>query len=271
MDSVPINPPIEVYAERQKDPLGTIALPTRDHISASTVTSLLMTDFRWAEGRPLTRVIVEGSQLPLQRNEAVHRMQGDWVIFIDDDMTFGKTAVGDLVATYNQLKEQVEEPIVLGGLCVRRAWPHQPTLYSRQEDGTFNFLEDWEGDVIEVDATGAAFYLIEKRVFEAIMGGPMPTIEERDNLKPWPFYEWRGVMGEDLRFCNTAQQAGARIFIDTRIRIGHLSERPVDIKDFWKAIVERPEEITHARRKQNEPMGLPTLDKEGAIERLRAG
>jgi hypothetical protein len=268
-DPAPLHEPLQVHAERQVDPLGTIALPTRDHLSASTVTSLLMSDFRWAGGRPLTRVIVEGSQLPLQRNELVHRMQGDWLIFIDDDMTFGKSAIGDLVATYQRLKEEVEEPIIVGGLCVRRAPPHQPTLYVRQEDQTFNFLEDWEGDLIEVDATGTAFLLVEVPVFEAIMGGPMPSLEERNQMSPWPYFEWRGKMGEDLRFCNTAQAAGARIFIDTRIHIGHLSERAVDITDFWLEVARRPDDVTEYRREWNDQMGLPTLSREKAIERLQ--
>lgn len=269
-DPAPLHDKLEVHAERHADPLGTLGLPTRDHISASTVTSMLMSDFRWAGGRPLTRVIVEGSQLPLQRNEAVHRMQGDWLIFIDDDMTFGKDSIGDLVATYNKLKDEVKEPIILGGLCVRRSPPHQPTLYVRQDDGTFNFLEDWEGDIIEVDATGTAFMLIEVPVFEAILGGPMPSLEERGTLPPWPYFEWRGRMGEDLRFCDTAQKAGARIFIDTRIHVGHLSERPVDITDFWREVATRPEEATTFRKKWNDQMGLPTMTKEKAIERLRA-
>jgi hypothetical protein len=270
----PIHEPLKVFAGRHEEgqddgPLGTIALPTRDHLSAETVTSLLMSDFRWQNRRPVTRVIVQGSQLPLQRNECVHTMQGDWLLFIDDDMTFGKTAIGDIVATYHQLKEEVEEPIVLGGLCVRRTPPHQPTLYVRQEDGSFNFLEDWEGDIIEVDATGTAFMLIEVPVFEAIMDGPWPTIEERNRLPPWPFFEWRGKMGEDLRFCDTAQTAGARIFIDTRIRIGHLSERAVDITDFWREVASRSDAVTKYRKEWNDGMDMPTLSREKALERLQ--
>jgi hypothetical protein len=268
--SSPLDTPVQVFAEKNEDPIGTIALPTRDHIAAPTIVSLLMSDFRWTGGRPVTRVIVQGSQLPMQRNECVQNMQGDWLIFIDDDMTFGETAIGDLVATYHQIKEQVKEPVIVGGLCVRRAYPHQPTLYVR--DGTaYTVLEDWEGDVIEIDATGAAFYLIETAAFEAIMGGPMPSIEERKQLPPWPYYEWIGSMGEDLRFCMTARDAGVRVFVDTRIRIGHLSEKAVGIHDFWKAVLERPQEVHDLLKEQYERINLPTMTRERAQELLVNG
>lgn len=270
-DPAPISQPMNVHAEDVHGSVGTIAIPTRDHLAAETVTAMMMSDFRWASGRPVSRVIVQGSQLPLQRNECIKHMQGDWLIFIDDDMVFDRTAIGDLVATYNRIKEEVSEPVIVGGLCVRRAPPHQPTLYVRCEDGAFNFLEDWEGDLIEVDATGAAFYLIEKTVFEAIMGGPMPSYEDRKLLPPWPFYEWIGMMGEDLRFCDRAQSAGARIFIDTRIRVGHLSERPVSIVDFWQNVAARPDWVTEQRREWNDSMGLPTMDRERALERIDKG
>ena len=270
-DKAPINNPMTVHAEKAPGSIGTIALPTRDHMASETVISLMMSDFRWADGKPISRVIVQGSQLPLQRNECVKHMQGDWLLFIDDDMVFGNDAIGALVATYYQLKETIEEPLIVGGLCVRRAPPHQPTMYVRCDDGAFNFLEDWEGDLVEVDATGAAFYLIEKAVFEAIMGGPMPTYEERQELTPWPYYEWIGAMGEDLRFCDRAQAAGARIVIDTRIRVGHLSERAMTINDFWFNVANRPEWVTEQRKAWNDTMGLPTMDRERALERLNKG
>jgi len=265
---VPVNNPIEVYAERNEDPIGTIAFPTRDHISAGTVTSLLMADWRWAGQRPITRVIVQGSQLPMQRNECIHNMQGDWIIFIDDDMTFGKDDIGNLVATYKQIKEQVSEPIIVGGLCVRRAYPHQPTLYVADPEGSYTLLEDWEGEVIEIDATGAAFYLIEVSALEAIMGGPMPDLDERKMLPPWPYYEWVGNMGEDLRFCKTARAAGVRIFVDTRIRVGHLSEKSLTIRDYWKEVATRPDDVREFLKKTYDKGGLPAMTRERAMELL---
>jgi hypothetical protein len=265
---VPANNPIEVFAERVEKPIGTLGFAVRDHMAVPTVTSLLMSDFRWTEGQQLARVIVQGSQLPSQRNECVKHMQGDWILFIDDDMVWEAPDIGRLVATYRELKETVSEPLMVGGLCVRRAIPHQPTLYVGNGKGGFNFLEDWGEDIVEVDGTGCAFILIEATVFEAIMGGPMPPIEERLTLEPWPFFEWVGRVGEDLRFCRTAKDAGARLFVDTRIRVGHLSEKSVDVRDYWMYVAGRPQEMTDTAKQINDRFGIPTITRERALELL---
>ena len=150
---------------------------------------------------------------------------------------------------------------------MRRAPPHQPTLFRAvdMEEGPFDVVEDWEDtDLVEVDATGAAFYLIETEVFGAIMGGEFPSYDDRMRLPPWPFYEWRGTMGEDLRFCLKAKAAGCRVFVDTRVRIGHVSSRVVGIEDFWHEVMERPQDVEDAKRVRHESMGMPTLTRKVA-------
>jgi hypothetical protein len=262
---------VSVIAETHPDPIGTIAIPMRDHVSAETFTSMQMTDWRFIGDRSVNKLLIQGSILTLQRNEAVQRMRGDWQLFIDDDMAFGPGAIANIVSTYHELKEQVHEPLIVGGLCVRRYEPYQPTAYMRDTptSGPFNYLEDWTDDIVEVDATGSAFVLIEVPVFEAIMGGPLPSEKERAGLPPWEFYEWVDGMGEDLRFCMKAKEAGARIFIDTRLRIGHVSSKVVDIRDFWHQVLLRPPEIYEARKGANDAMGLPTMSPERALERLQ--
>ena len=267
----PVMSGLIVHEESHDDPIGTIATPYRDHMTTETHISMVRTDYRWADGRPINRLFIQGSQLPLQRNEAVMRMKGDWLLMIDDDMVFAKDVIGALVSTYHQLKETVKEPFMVGALCVRRYEPYQPTLFKAvdPQKGPFNFLEDWEGaDIVEVDATGAAFVLVEEDVFSAVMGGPLPSYDERLQLKPWPFFEWVGTMGEDLRFCMKARNAGCRVFVDTRIRIGHVGQKVYDITDFWHAVAERPKEIEDARVELNDSMGLPTLKAEEARGRL---
>lgn len=262
---------MNVIAETHTDPIGTIAMPHRDHISAETHTSLMKTDYRWTAGRPTNRLYVQSSMLPLQRNMSVMRMDGEWLLMIDDDMSFGSDAIGQLVSSFHRLKEDIKEPLMVGGLCVRRYPPYQPTLFTAIdiENGPFNYVEDWDtADVVEIDATGAAFLLIETAVFGAIMGGPFPSYEERLKLPPWPFFEWVGTMGEDMRFCLKAKKAGCRIFVDTRINIGHVGKKVFDITDFWHAVSERPPEAEEARRLINDSMGLPTLSSEEARGRL---
>ena len=246
--------------------VGTIAIPCRDHINAATTTSLLMTDYGWLpKGKAVDRFIIQGGILTMQRNEAVQRMTGDWLIFIDDDMVFDTTAVARLV----QAREEGDFDI-LGGLCFRRNPPHQPTLYMREgpTEGQYNFLEDWKNDIIEVDATGMAFCIIHKRVFEAIAGTPMPKLQDRLKGKPGNFFRWSGAFGEDLQFCIDAKAAGCRIFVDTRIEIGHVAEFIVDKTWFWREIATREPEMESIRLEVNDGMGLPTLTASTAKERL---
>jgi hypothetical protein len=183
-------------------------------------------------------------------------MKGDWLFFIDDDMVWEADAVGRLL----QARDEIDADII-GGLCYRRSAPHQPTLFMRETptSGGYNYLESWTDDIIEVDATGMAFVIIHKRVFEAIAGTEMPSLEIRESLGPSGFFQWNGVLGEDLRFCQDAKAAGMRIFVDTRIEVGHIAEVEIRRKQFLIEHLARDEAGYKARLKVNDRMGLPTL------------
>ena len=259
---------VSVLSADTVDPIGTVAIPTRERVAAQFLLSMLLADWSFTGGRLPHYVVVEGSQLPLQRNLCVHLMRGPWLLFIDDDMVFQPDTIGRLISTYWRLKEEHEEPLIVGGLCVRRGVPHQPTLYVRKDEHSYQILEDWDSDIVEVDATGGAFVLIERAVFEAIMGGPMPSPEVRAELPPWQHFEWYGAMSEDLRFCQKARAAGARVFVDTRIVIDHMSSHPASIRDFWGHAASRSDELIEHVRAHNDLLGLPTLTREDARRRL---
>ena len=248
------------------DVIGTVAIPVRDHLNAATVTALLGTNWKFVPaGRSVMRKIIQGGILTMQRNEAVQRMQGDWLVFIDDDMVWEPDAIARLVATRDEMDLDI-----VGGLCFRRSSPFQPTLYMREnpDSGPYNFLEKWDTDVVEVDATGMAFVLIHKRVFERIAKSSMPLLEERLALGMPEFFSWRGKFGEDLRFCQDAKAAGCSIFVDTRIRIGHVAEVEIGYPNFIQEIALRGADVEQARRELNDGMGLPTLTAAEAKEIL---
>jgi hypothetical protein len=250
-------------ARSPKEPLGTIALPVRDHLNSATVTSLLQTDWSFVGSEhSMDRLIIQGNILPLQRNEAIQRMRGEFLLFVDDDMVWQPDAVGRLVDTYTELAEQFTEPLIVGGLCFRRTPPHNPTLYVRElpNDGPYNFLEKWATDIVEVDATGMAFTLISKAAIEAVAEAEMPPLEVRQHMAgPPAFFHWTGRMGEDLRFCADAKAKGVRIFVDTRIEIGHIGEFAIGHKHYLQEIALRSGELEDERRVTNERFGLPTL------------
>lgn len=270
--SDPTAPRIEVFAaQREGVPIGTIAMCTRDRISAGTAISWLLSDrmsFLASPEEFVAQYIIQGHVLTLQRNECIQRMQGDWIIFIDDDMTFQPDAIRRLVET--QRKYDFD---MVGGLCFQRGDPYQPTMYMRESptDGNYVFLESWEdGEIVEVDATGMAFVLITRRLLEAI-AGEFPPFEDRLKRRAPSYFRWdeKGY-GEDLTFCQDVKKAGGRIFVDTSIKTGHVGEHVITEKTFFHGLMERPDEATEMRRKINAKMGLPTMTSEEARARLVA-
>lgn len=262
---------MNVYSSRQPgDPLGTIAMCTRDHLNAATATCLWSTDFSWVPpGQHVQRSVTQGSILTMQRNECLKRMEGSWLLFIDDDMVWRPEAVGQLVLSWQKLQAQFEEPVMLGGLCHRRAHPYDPTLYAREapSHGLYRFIEKWDTDIVEVDATGCAFLLIPETVLVAMAtraGTEWPPLADRLNRLPPPIFRWDGMMGEDLSFCADAKAAGARIFVDTRIEIGHIAEVTIGRRDFLRAVSERDAVTEDHIRTLNTGLGLPTLTAEEA-------
>lgn len=252
---------------------GTIAMCVRDHVSAQTFMSALTNDWRWLEGMSAKWLTVQGSMLVLQRNECLKQMEGDWVLFIDDDMVWRPQAIGQLVTSWEEVQQQFDEPVIMGGLCHRREPPYDPTLYARdaERSGKYRFMETWDADVVEVDATGLAFVLIPVAALEAIMGTPWPNFETRQLYQSPPLFQWTQHLGEDLRFMQDAKAAGCRIFVDTRVRIGHVTEIVVDRSNFLQHIKSRSKDDEDMVREINDKHGLPTLSAEDAEEELITG
>jgi hypothetical protein len=262
-----------LQGHREGEPVGTIAIPTRDKVSAQLFISLMNTDWSFLDpGHPINWSVVQGSILTSQRNELVQRMMGDWILFIDADMVFDTRAIGRLI-----LARDEGDYDILGGLCFQRIAPHQPTLYMRERptSGGYLFMEKWDSDIVEVDGTGLAFVIIHRRVFERMVRVQderpdfvWPPYEERIRIRPPDFFRWTGGVGEDLRFCQDAKATGSRIFVDTRVKIGHVGETVFDEASFLRELANRDPVTETARRKLNERLGLKTMTATEAKERL---
>lgn len=131
------------------------------------------------------------------------------LMWIDDDMVFGRDAFRRLLAH--------DLPIV-GGLCHNRRHPYMPILMHATQRGAA-FQYDYPEGLVEVDATGAAFLLVKREVYEKIRA-------EFPNESPWD----RVGAGEDVDFCNRARACGYKIMVDTTVKIGHVGEVVVDEK-----------------------------------------
>lgn len=266
---------IQVLHSAGANTVGTICICSRDQISTPTFMSALHNDWRFLEpGQGLSWLIIQGSMLVLQRNEALRQMEGDWILFIDDDMVWDPSAIGRLVTSWRETQAQFDEPVIMGALCSRRAEPHDPTLYYRdsRHEGKYRMLEKWDSDIVEVDATGLAFLLIPKAALQTITGDTFPDDKEtRMMYESPPVFSWTRRMGEDLRFCQDALAAGCRIMVDTRIEIRHLAVKEVSYRDFLEDIARRDQETEDMVRAINDKHGLPTMTAQEAQERLGWG
>ena len=251
--------------------VGTVAMVTRDSVAAQTAISWLMDDRSYIGPNEYNmRYIVQGNVLVHQRNECIAKMDGDWILFIDSDMSFQPGAISALVET--QKKFDLD---IVGGLCFQRTPPYQPTMYVRAANAEhgYTFLEDYDEDAaVEVDATGMAFVLIHKRVFDRVLrhktGEGFPDLEQRRSMRPPPFFRWEGEYGEVFMFCREAKAAGCRIFVDTSIKIGHVGLTTVTEETFLREIAFRKPDEQAFRTEQLATVGHKTITPEDARRKL---
>lgn len=251
--------------------VGTIAMVTRDFVSAPTAISYMMTDLSFlGTDEYVQRYIVQGNVLVFQRNQCIQMMDGDWILFIDSDMSWQPGAIRTLVEA--QRKFDLD---MVGGLCFQRSAPYQPTLYmeAADEGWGYTFLEEWEEDAaVEVDATGMAFCLIHKRVFDRILmhnvGEHFLELEERKDHQPQSFFKWNGKLGEDFQFCLEAKESGSRIFVDTSVKIDHHGITAINEQAFLREIAFRTDEQQKFREWQMGTIDQKAITRERARERL---
>lgn len=137
----------------------------------------------------------------------------DYMLMIDDDMIVPMDLFERL------FRHNVD---VVAPLAFMRVSPHRPVIY-RVDEGydpmmkceyyiphtVNNYPKD---KLVECDAVGFGAALIK-----------MDVVKKME--KPW--FMSTTASGEDLWFCYKARKAGARVFMDTSTKLGHLGYQPV--------------------------------------------
>lgn len=148
---------------------------------------------------------------PVARDEAVKLALDydcDYLYMIDDDMICPDDMFERLV------KHDVD---IVAPLAFTRNEPHKPVLYhsvegydpvAKKDYFINNVVMNYPKDtLVEADAVGFGAVLIKRWVFEK-MEAPR-------------FMSTCGT-GEDILFCYKAKKLGARVFMDTSVKLGHL-------------------------------------------------
>lgn len=154
----------------------------------------------------------------------------DFIFMIDDDMV-GPIDLFEVM--YLQMEEHPEIDI-LAPLAFTRNPPHLAVLYTcsegfdpvtKQPYFTNNYVKNYPKDtLVECDAVGFGAALIRCDILKRMK-------------KPW--FMSTSPTGEDILFCyNAKQQANARVFMDTAIKLTHLSH-PIRVdeeyaEEHWK-------------------------------------
>jgi teichuronic acid biosynthesis glycosyltransferase TuaG len=202
----------------------SVCMPIQKDVRPRTMQDLItLRDFCQAAGLPVDVLIVEQEASHTARNLLTRRAldsAATHLLWIDADMSFPRDALLRLLA--HRL------PIV-GGLYFNRRAPFHPQLLRKQpadramDDVPMAYCYDWQrevsrdgaGALFRVDATGAGFLLVERRVFT--------DISTDDG-----WWAPLGTGSDDIWFLRRVTAAGYEIFVDTALELGHLGEIAVD-------------------------------------------
>lgn len=171
----------------------------------------------------------------------------DYLLMIDDDML----APADLFLKL--VKHNVD---IVAPLAFTRNPPHKAVMYQALEgfDPSVNmpyFITDYvknypRNKLVECDAVGFGAVLIKTDVF-------------RKMKAPWFMGVHGAGTGEDIYFCTMAKKVGARVFMDTATKLGHLSHPKViteEYKDQFDAMTEDQKEKYYGKFQKYESLEL---------------
>lgn len=164
------------------------------------------------------------------RNSVIEKFlagPGEWLIWIDTDMTFERDSIARLRAT--AVKEKAH---MVGGLAFvynRGAGTLQPNGWGWDySENHWVAYTDYTPDAPQqIDGTGAAFILIHREVFETLEGNWHQN---------WVEHPATGKsMGHDLAFCYDAVVGnGYRLIWDTSVKTGHIKHVEMT-EESWEA------------------------------------
>ena len=94
----------------------------------------------------------------------------------------------------------------------------------KKNGSTYETITEWEpNSLVEVDATGTGCIMFETDIFRVM---------------PFPWFRFRtgpygSTIGEDFGFCHDLREKGYKIYVDTSVPSGHLSQMEIN-EATWK-------------------------------------
>lgn len=203
-----------------------IAMPCMDMVRTETMVSLAEMQREGAE-----LAVTKASITYDARNALCYKAvkeNYDRLLFIDSDMSFQADLLQRLSADMDE-----HDLDYVGALCFRRAPGSEPTVYKKilwappefkpKEIATVEVYRDYPREqLFECAGTGAAATMMSTDL--------IARIGAKDG---WPFSPLLGL-GEDLSFNWRAMRTGAKLWCDSRIKVGHVGTMMYD-ESTWDA------------------------------------
>lgn len=154
----------------------------------------------------------------LGRNQLVEEMEGDWLLQVDTDHTFGSDMLVRLLAIQKKYDADV-----VSAIYQFKQPPHSPVAGIWTGDKTLTPLMDWNRslDALQVGSVGAGALLVKRSVFNRI----------KRELGEAPFQITEGI-SEDYSFCRRCRILGIPITLATQVECHHLTRNVLSVEDY---------------------------------------
>lgn len=199
-----------------------IAVPTFETIYPDTYKSIFDLD---KGGHEVLFEFVRGYDCATARNSIAQKaldLETDYVLMVDNDVVLPKDALVTLLdepkdVCLGYYAHRDTDNVYRGRTCVcKLGWFNYP-LESEFTAAELRELRDSGQNKIEIHGGGMGCALIRTEMFRKLS---------------YPWYDWvnyadshRGMLSEDLYFCEKCKNGNVKIFTDTRVGCGHLLRR----------------------------------------------
>lgn len=200
-----------------------IAVPTFESIYPDTFKSIYDLD---VSGHEVLFEYVRGYDCATARNKIANRavsLNADYVLMVDNDVVLPEDALVNLLegaklVTLGFYAHRGNDNLYNGRTCICK-------LYDENGKKYFNYPLDSEYTAEEVmQMREAGRYKVE------VHGGGMGCALIKSDvfgIIAYPWYDWvnyksRGMLSEDLYFCEQCRKKQIKIYADTRVTCGHM-------------------------------------------------
>lgn len=200
-----------------------IAVPTFENIYPDTFKAIYDLD---KAGQEVEFEYVRGYDCATARNKIAQKaidLKAEYVLMVDNDVVLPKDALANLLEDAKDVclgfyAHRDTDNIYRGRSCVCKMYDENGIKYfnypldSEYTAKELSMLKEAGQFKVQIHGGGMGCALIKTDVF---------------NRVAYPWYDWvnyrgRGMLSEDLYFCEGCRKKGIPIFTDTRVACGHI-------------------------------------------------